>query len=126
MVKPCPCKTKEILKSLPAHCPPWKNVNFAAIVPCHSLTQGNIITDFETLSFGEGENLNERPASRCVTRDSVATAATDFQQASLLVLIKAKRISRVTHLRDHRGSYVCTPPFDLSGCPYQSCLEEKR
>lgn len=40
MVKPHPYKTKDILKSVPAHCPPRKNVNCSAPEPYSSISQG--------------------------------------------------------------------------------------
>ena len=132
MVKPCPGKTKEILKSSPAHCPPpptptpWK----CQLCCFHALSQiysGNIITstDFEMYRLQKGgkkRKENEHTASRCVKRDGVDSAETDFKQAPAQFLIKAKRISQFTHLRDHRGFLCLSVPFDLCVCPLTPCL----
>lgn len=78
------------------------------------------------VSLGKKKNSNEHTASRCVKRDSVDSTATDFKQAPLLFLIKAKSISPFTHLRDHRRFLCLFSPFDLYVHPLNPYLEETR
>lgn len=87
MVKPHPHKTKDILKSVPAHCPPPKNVNCSAPEPYGGISRGltSPLTSLMTLKRyqwkGRGGGLQMSPAWRCVMRDTVDRAATDFTAA---------------------------------------------
>lgn len=117
MVKPCPGKTKEILKSSPAHCPPNPHPLKMSIVllpcPVTDLFRGTSLRalTLKCIACKRKKNENEHTASRCVKRDSVDSTETDFKQAPAQFLIKAKRKSQFAHVRDHRGFLCLSVPL---------------
>lgn len=109
MAKPRPGKTKEILKSLPAHCPPLKMSIVLLPCPVTDLLRG---TSLRVLTLKcIALKKKKLTASRYVKRDSVESTATDFKQAPLLFLIKAKRMSQFTHVKDHRRFFCLYFPL---------------
>lgn len=114
MAKPCAHKTKEIPKPLPAHRPSPENVVVLLSFVITSFSQDNIIRRLWNTSCREKYHL---PACRYVKKNNVESTETYFKQASLPVLIKVKRISLLTHVRDHRKTLTSALPFDLSVCP---------